>query len=415
MEENIDYSYKFIQNEKYEKNKWKNNGKKGITVLELLYIILIYLLIFQNFLQNYIHILQYLDEFIAMIGIGTGILSLKKNNYKIKKMNLIILSYLTLITIIGFYSVFRYKYQKLIYSTVDWIIIMKFFSTFFLGQTVFKNINKSKKINANIKIITIFLFLLTIANYVFNLYDGEIRYGIKANRLFFEHQTYLAAACIALLANFIFFSQKINKIYIYMLIFIIISTIRLKAIGGAIASIIILLYVSKTNKKITLSKLGVIALICILVAYNQIYYYFIGSDEFARGALTTKSIEIANDYFPIGTGFGTYGSFISGENYSPVYSIYGLNNIFGLKKGEASFLSDTFWPMILGQFGYLGTLCYIICLIVIFKKIQLNYNVENKQIYIAQLICFSYLIISSTSESSFSNPIAIPLAMIIGM
>ena len=65
-------------------------------------------------------------------------------------------------------------------------------------------------------------------------------------------------------------------------------------------------------------------------------------------------------------------NYISGKNYSPVYALYGINNVYELSQNRTSFISDTFWPMIIGQFGYLGTLCYLICIILIYRDIQKN-------------------------------------------
>ena len=397
-------------------NNNENIKEKKLTKIQLLYIILIYLLIFQNVLQNYIVILRYLDESFTIIGIGVGLISLAKNNFKLKKEDFLIILCLSIITFIGFYSIFKYQYQTLKYALIDWVLIIKFFATYCFSQVIFKNIykdNNSSNIEIHIKIMTVILFVLTILNYIFDLYEEATRYGIKANKLFFGHQTNLAASCMTILANNIVFSKKINSVYNYMIMLVLVSTIRLKAIGAAIASIVIIIYVVKNNKKITFSKLGIIAIICIAIAYNQISSYFINTDGSARKVLTTTSIQIAKDYFPIGTGFGTYGSFSSSVNYSPVYLVYGLNKIQGLGT-TGGFIIDTFWPMIIGQFGYVGTVCYIICLLLIFKKIQKGYSGENKKIYIAQLICFSYLLISSTSEAAFTNSLAIPLTLILG-
>ena len=225
----------------------------------------------------------------------------------------------------------------------------------------------------------------------------------------------MAAVCIALIANNIFFSKKINSIYNYIALIILVSTMRVKALGAVAVCLIIMIYIYKTNKKINFSKLGIIAIICIAVAYNQISFYFIKTTNSARASLTNTSFKIANDYFPVGTGFGTFGSYISGENYSPIYSIYGINNVFGLQQGKSNFISDTFWPMILGQFGYLGLICYVASIFLIYRRIQQEYDKNDKSIYITKLICLIYLLISSTAEAAFVNPIAMPLGLIMGM
>ena len=395
-----------------------NKKNKGTTKLEILYIIIFYILIFQDFLQRYITPLQYFDELLGVIGIIASIYILIKNKFKLKKSNLIFTVSIIIISIIGFYSVLKYKYQTLLNASIDWMLVIKFFAVYSLSQIAFKRILKDKDnrvIRINIQIIIIILFVLTILNYMFNIYDGQIRLGMKSNKLFFGHQSRLAAVCVALLANNIMFSKKINNVYNYMILLVLFSTLRLKAIADAVVSLILIIYITKTNKKLSLLKIGIVGIICVIIAYGQIYSYFVKLDGSARRVLSETSIKIANDYFPIGTGFGTYGSYISGENYSAVYSLYGINNVYGLSQNEAGFVSDTFWPMIVGQFGYLGTLCYLICIILIYRDIQKEYSVTEKKKYLAKILCLLYLIISSTSESAFVHPMAIPLALVLGL
>ena len=209
--------------------------------------------------------------------------------------------------------------------------------------------------------------------------------------------------------------KKIDYKYIGILFFVITNTLRIKTFFFIIVFLIISIYLNKTNKKITFSKIGIIVCICILIAYNQIEYYFFTSDDIARGVLLETSIKIANDHFPFGAGFATFGSYFSAVNYSPIYLKYNIHNIHGLTKENPTFLSDSFWPMLVGQLGYIGTSFYLICIILLLIKIQKNYSFENKYEYIAKISVLAYLMISSTSESAFVNPMAISLALILGI
>jgi hypothetical protein len=131
--------------------------------------------------------------------------------------------------------------------------------------------------------------------------------------------------------------------------------------------------------------------------------------------LLQNSFEVANDHFPLGSGFGTYGSNSSGIEYSPLYQKYGLNNIYGLTQSNPMFISDSFWPMILGQFGYFGLFIYLIIILNLFRIIQQNFNSAKVHQYIVGLGIFIYLIISSIAESAFVNPIAMPFAILLGI
>jgi hypothetical protein len=82
----------------------------------------------------------------------------------------------------------------------------------------------------------------------------------------------------------------------------------------------------------------------------------------ARSALYGGSVDIAADYFPLGAGLGRYGSHMSRVEYSPVYAEYGLTRIRGLQEDNPSYVTDTFWPMVLGESGIFGLIGYAIFL-----------------------------------------------------
>ena len=385
-----------------------------------LYLIIVNLLIFQNIFQQYISIVQYFDEILAAMSIPVICVYVIKygNSLRIKKINLIIICTMSLLVICGLYSNIRFKYQPMIIILSDLILVLKFFVVYFMAEIILKkDVDKyGKMIVNNLKIIIVVFMGLTILNYVSNIFPvDDIRYGIKSNQLFYSHPTLLAAICIFILASYIRYEKKINSKYVFLIIFVILTTLRLKAIGGIAIIFMMALYVDKKNKKITLTKWGILALICVALAYQQIEYYFIIIDDSARAMLASTSVKIANNYFPLGTGFGTYGSYFSVVEYSPIYTMYGLDKTYGLVKGRAFFASDNFWPMILGQFGYLGIILYCIAIYMIYLKIQKSYKIEDKYIYISKMICLAYLMISSSSESAFVNSFAIPMAILLAM
>lgn len=73
-----------------------------------------------------------------------------------------------------------------------------------------------------------------------------------------------------------------------------------------------------------------------------------------RVGLTLGSIAVARDHLPLGAGIGRFGSHMSREVYSPVYAAYGMDQMYGIKPSQPIAVTDTFWPMILGETGVLG-------------------------------------------------------------
>ena len=75
-----------------------------------------------------------------------------------------------------------------------------------------------------------------------------------------------------------------------------------------------------------------------------------------RVALYAGSVAIAVDKIPLGVGIGRFGSHMSREEYSPVYKEYRLHKVFGLRERRPIAVTDTFWPMVLGEAGAIGFL-----------------------------------------------------------
>lgn len=376
----------------------------------------IYIFIFQNVLQEYITIFNYIDEFYAILFIPIVILRLRKN-LKVKKEDFKIFIFLLIIVMIGIYSNLIYRYQTTRYVALDILAVLKFFMVFY-GSYIFFNdkyfINKLEKIGFHIKLIIFSLLVLTILDYKFHFFSATVKYGLRAETLFYNHPTALAAVCVILLSILFLVNEK-NIKYIIMISIIMFSTLRIKAIIFVAILYLLYIYIIERKKKINKVKVIILVIIALLVGYNQFKYFFIEIDDSARASLLRSSFEIANDYFPVGTGFGTYASHVSSENYSQIYYDYNLNDVYGLTKENPKYVSDSFWPMILGQFGYIGTIIYAYIILILILKCQRNYCKEGRNYYFSYMILIIYLIISSTSESAFVNALAIPFAYIMGI
>lgn len=82
----------------------------------------------------------------------------------------------------------------------------------------------------------------------------------------------------------------------------------------------------------------------------------------ARSALYGASVQIGRDHLPLGAGLGRFGSHMSRVEYSPIYVEYGLDRIRGLQRTNSDYVTDTFWPMILGETGIIGAIGYALFL-----------------------------------------------------
>lgn len=262
------------------------------------------------------------------------------------------------------------------------------------------------------KILLVVMTVLGIGNLFFDFGMGsEARFGIRASFTFvFDHPTYLVF-CAAGLTAFLMKDRERNMPFIVMGMLVVLLSLRSKGFAFAAVCLLLLLTFGKSNRlSVVHIALGLAAV--ALIGMDQYINYY-QSTGYARGELARQAIAVANDYFPLGTGFATYGSAVTAQidNYSPLYYEYGLSTVWGLAPGAASFLSDTFWPTVLAQFGYFGLVAFAALLIALFVMCYKAGGGSRLPV-----ICiFAYLLISSTSESSFFNPSAVYLAMCAGL
>lgn len=113
---------------------------------------------------------------------------------------------------------------------------------------------------------------------------------------------------------------------------------------------------------------------------NIAYYKGVGASQHVRMGMYIASFKIASDYFPFGSGMGTFGSLasITGD-YSQVYIDYGVSKI-GLNSPEAVkrgyfTLLDTYWPHILAELGFLGVMLFLT--LWLFPLISTSHLVRN--------------------------------------
>ena len=377
--------------------------------------LLILLFVFQPFIQSVIPIFSYLDEAVALLAIPVFFIKIAKNHFKIKYLKEDGKLFLALfgILIIGIVSNLFSNIQTIKYILGDILIFYKFFMIYYIARVLFK---KSKINIVLIRIIIIFLFLGTLYDYAFSVnITGYLRYGIPSNYFIYGSPIGLVSVSSFILSCYLLENKKID-LFVILNCFVIFSTLRFKAFVFIIFTIVLYLYIIKFNKRINISKFLILGLIGFSIAYSQIDFYFFSSiDTTARGQLLVNSIAIMKDYMPLGTGFGTFASYMSGINYSILYYNYNLAGIYGLSPNYTAYLSDSFWPMIFAQFGIIGTILFIYCIKNLFNKIQKYDLKKDKYIYYAKMLAFVYMLISSVTESAFVNPVCIGFALVLGM
>lgn len=398
----------------------KELSLKGFILTFLLFLILL----FQNILEQYINILKYFDEGLFVLLFITAIYKVFRdrrdliaNNENLVKNNLIILFCMIIMFVVGIAANIIYKYQVLPAILADILLVFKGFISYVSITIIFNNISLakySKIINNTLRVISVLAFIMILINYFFNIFPiKDIRFGLPSQRLLFTEPTYLATFAISVMILLTFFIKSYNKnIYFSILMSIVVcSTLRSKAIMFIAIYLFLYVLIVVNDFRLNTKSIVGVGIVASVAGGNQIFRY-LSNIDWARPRLMVKSFEVALDHFPVGGGFATFATWNSGVYYSPLYYQYDLSNTWGLQPDFYMFVGDTYWPAILGQFGFLGLISILVILIMIYKNICIN---EDKYKYFQQLSILLYLLLLSTGETSFMSPVATLLCVIMAI
>ncbi len=384
-----------------------------------IFIIGLYLLIFQDFLQIKIGALSYLDELFSYGAIFLAIIFILMNRKKLSRHVVRLVILMVIILICGIIGNVIYNYQSISNAFKDIIIVFKSILIYISTIIVLRDFDifkYDKQISFHLNLTTAVIFTLSIINLfvpIFPYYD--FRWGINTQTLFFSHPTYLASTCSAMICILIGLAKgnKYNYISVLALTVVIVFSGRIKAIVF-ITIYLFIAYIILNDKNIKVSNLIFISIPAVMVSYERVLNQIILNDKYPRAILNRYGLIIANEHFPIGSGFGTFASYISGQFYSNIYSKYGIDTIYGLTRDYHPTISDSFWPMIVGQFGYIGLVSMGLIVFDIFIQLFKS-RTNNKYYFLGGIGLILYLLISSTSESSFVNYYSVSYFVAIGL
>ena len=310
---------------------------------------------------------------------------------------------------------------------------MDIISTFkvFLAYYWVKNISIKEKewdetvvlISKIIRILVIIMFVMYVIAMIFSIdyfFSGQ-RYGIKSYKFLFDvpgNYSKIFYFIIPILVADLCYSSTIYKKSIIMLSLLLwITTMRARAIAFAVCFVLfsVWFFYLKEKKKFRVKLINVIPIgvVGLFFGWKQMVFYFT-NDTQARAQLLRYSFVTLKRYFPIGSGFGTYGSDIAIKYYSVLYKEYNFDKIFGMGYVHTNYLNDNYWPMIIGQFGIIGTIC-VVGIVALLAVEFIKYTYKNKYFYCATLCSIGFLLASSIASKSYSEFSTIPIFILHGI
>ncbi|MDG5491106.1 hypothetical protein [Psychroserpens sp. SPM9] len=382
--------------------------------------ILIIILVLVFLYDAFAEVLGSLDELIAVFSILVIFFYIAKGKLKFFRKEYYVILCLLVILLVGLVSNISANHNgnitegKAIFA--DFIIFFKAFLAYFGIRIVSHKFNATvvlNKISKYSEYAFYILIFIAIIDIIFYIYPRSERYGINTIVLFFNHSSRYGFAFafifLALLPKY----YKTKKELLFAVLLMGVFCLRVKYFGFLAISIFFMFYskyLFRIPKLYFTSTLGVLALLLIWMFQDQIQFYFSfeNLDEaWSRAVVLYYSFIIGNDFFPLGTGFGTYSSYYSGYYYSWVYDLYGINNVYGISRIYPNFIADQYWPMVLGQFGYIGLFSMIMIVynyfIFFLDKIKANRNSETYYYLLAAILGLLMLLIDSTSDSIFTQ------------
>ncbi|WP_171631114.1 hypothetical protein [Paenibacillus plantarum] len=330
--------------------------------------------------------LSYIDEFFILGSIGIIVV---KSNFRIRKSTLILL----LVTIgVLFFGLLSSAINQVPISTTlaGGLLTIKGFLLFFIFKNLTMNENNIRHLIRFFKVLGGLAAVFALVDLLFheqfrnhlhtnNLVDA--RSNLVSVQSFFIHPgTYgwfMVFVGLYYLSHYLVHKQK--KSLIYMIVFFILAFLSLRfKVLLAIAVILALVAMKKRIYTAALACVGIIIYLFFGDMINNLTmltidrYISVDYMDSARKALYHTGFTIGLHDFPLGEGFGRFGSWIARVDYSPVYYEYGLQSVYGLSPDDPKWATDTYWPSIIGEVGILGTILFISFFIYVMRGIYVK-------------------------------------------
>jgi hypothetical protein len=390
-----------------------------ISPREFIFAFFIILLPFSLFAEKKLGltIIGYSDETLCIICILYILyFSFKKGIKGIDLTMLILLIVCSVITLCG--NLINKLITNWFPIIVDLVCLAKIFTVFIVYKLVGERDTKKRVISYLVPICKITIILGSIFGILsqfvnLGMTTPNRRYGILPYYFIFENEGRYGyiIACAFLILLLAKLPKKQERIYEVLMIFnIIITTKGVTYI--IVISYIVLVIMWKKTLKLNAKTLILLILSGFAASSVQINTY-LRDTESPRVTLIRYGFKTANTYFPFGSGFATYGSDMAARNYSKLYIKYGFENRYGLSTLNSTCLNDCYLGMVVGQFGYIGMIVFLVMLCLIF--VPLDKIAINKRVKALTVSIFIGLLVSCIGTAIIKSSIGVFSMAVIGL
>lgn len=375
-------------------------------------ILLLLFLILSEALYSVVPVLRYADEAVTLFFIIYFLIKILsgKRMSKVSKKTLTVVVCLVSIGVLS--NIVSHIQTTLWPIFLDIITETKLFICFY---GIYEMVDKEssdyivRKFDVLAKIFLLISFVFCVLSIFYDTgMRGQARYGIYAYRFIYDG-AHIFSMMVLTAVVIIVYSNSFQKSFFYIGIAAIqmLMTTKGPSVIWAVVIFPLIHYVKKYDK-LTIRDIIKIVVAGFLLGSYQISNY-LTNDTAPRFILYKYGYEIAKRFFPIGAGFATYGSNPSVVYYSPLYYEYNIASHWGMSEDNALFLNDNYWPMIIGQFGFLGLILIIYLFFLMFKIVQSSHIERTKKAILISTIV--YMLIHSIGSSTPSTSAAVIMMM----
>lgn len=400
-----------------------------------MYSVMFLWLLFYDFVEANVPFVNYWDELAMLLVLCWGVWSARKHP-KLQKQEWIDWGCLAVLVVIGALgNIIHPGLQTAKVAMVkDVVALVKFPVIFFVFSRRTVTPEKQGQIIGSIarisRVFVIVTLLAAVAGRFVDLgfYTGEIRI-VPTFEFVFSHPTFYTSSCVMAAAALIAESTRKNRVFLLLDCLLIFMAQRTKGyiflaflllvivLGETWMTKLLTLIFGSGKEKIKWGRLllaaAVLGLAIYVVGKPRIEQQVNIGYPVPRTALHLVGFTILMDFFPLGSGFGTFASYLSGRYYSNIYDLYGISNVIGMTREKYNYISDVFWPYIYGQFGVFGLLIYLKLIFGMFIR-QFHSGITGDS-RIAVAVVWVYALIASTSEAYFTNGTGVQMALFLAL
>jgi hypothetical protein len=310
---------------------------------------------------------------------------------------------------------------------VQLFLDLKIFALVLLFCHIGKDINISKWMINFSKIILLFnipflIFQFLDPNAYFSVLGGKLEGsgGLQIGSHIYQrgagvfwHPSQLAV--FTCFTTYVFLQLKVKKIWIILASAQLLCTLQRQEIFTLIVGLLLASMIFPTGERTKMRPVKILFSTVLLVIFGYTFVSIFSeslsdyvsmnlwSDE-PRMVFFVNAFPLATGNFPLGSGLGTFGGYSAFLFDSSLYQRLGFEYYYWYREGI--YMTDTFYPHILAESGYIGCICYVLSIIYLFRYLSENLTKEGKKACFFS--CF-YLLFSALTAPVMNDAFSIIL------